>query len=91
MHLVTLSDGGVSLEFSDDEFGRLKKELGRTAPYTVREEAVCDILQFAGFEIVFQNEWDSPVLIAGPDGGADLLRAAYEACENRGGRTLAAA
>ncbi|CAA9532876.1 MAG: hypothetical protein AVDCRST_MAG31-2561 [uncultured Sphingomonas sp.] len=74
MQILTLDNGGASLEFTARETPAVLESLKRAGAVRSEQGACYDAFSLAGEQIVFYFEWDEPCLIANTPGGVALLR-----------------
>lgn len=71
---MTLSGGGVSLEFDPADAPAVREVIARRYGRMRRRWfGIATAVTFGGERFVFQNEWNDPCLISRSDAGADML------------------
>jgi len=74
--LVPLKNGSVSLEFEVAEIDSVSASLRqRFGAPMVEKHPTLTVYKFKQADLVFQNEWDDPCLIAGTPEGIAMLKA----------------
>lgn len=72
--ILTLSDGGVSLEFSSTDAKAVREAIRqRYGRMRRRWFVVSADVTFGGERFIFQNEWNDPCLISRSPAGASML------------------
>ncbi|WP_133485648.1 hypothetical protein [Aliiroseovarius marinus] len=72
--LITLTNGGVSLEFDQSDLPIVVEAI--TALYgtpVMRKQVLCELWEFGGGELIYYNEWD-PCLIAQSEESNEALQ-----------------
>lgn len=73
MQLLHLADGGVSLEFSQDEKPFVMRRLSELGPVSIQREATYDLISVRAERLIYLDEWDEPCLIAASAAAKALL------------------
>jgi len=75
--LLPLTTGGCSLEFDTGDIDRVREYLRqRFGAPRVEHHPFHIVYKFRQADLLFQNEWDDPCLIASTEDGVAMLRLA---------------